>query len=93
MTKKKVIIILLIIALALPLGITFSKYAYTFINNYLMEANNFFFNSDKLSQKGITYNINNWTDYRINSIYSRTNLILIYIYHNLFYFKYYSILD
>ena len=61
MTKKKVIIILLIIALALPLGITFSKYAYTFISNYLMEANNFFFNSDKLSQKGITYNINNWS--------------------------------
>ena len=43
MTKKKVIIILLIIALALPLGITFSKYAYTFVSNYLMEANNFFF--------------------------------------------------
>ena len=61
MTKKKVIIILLIIALALPLGITFSKYAYTFVSNYLMEANNFFFNSNKLSQKGITYNINNWS--------------------------------
>lgn len=61
MTKRKVIIILLIIAIALPVGITFSKYAYTFISNYLMEANNFFFNSDKLTQKGITYNINNWS--------------------------------
>ncbi len=60
MKRRRIIIILLMIILLLPLGITFSRYVTENIKNYLMEANNFFFNSDKLVYGGITYGINNW---------------------------------
>lgn len=58
--KKKFIICLIILLLLLPIGITFSRYVIQNIKDYIMEANNFFFNSDKLVYGGITYNINNW---------------------------------
>ena len=56
MKKKKyrLLIILTIIALSLPVGITFSRYVSRFIKSYIMEANNFFFNSDKLVEDGIS---------------------------------------
>lgn len=57
--RRIVLTIMLIIAL-FPVGITFSKYIYDYVKYYIMEANNFYFNSDKLEDKGITYNINNW---------------------------------
>ncbi len=60
MKKRKIIFILLILVLIFPVGITFSKYVIENVKNYLMEANNFFFNSDKLVDGGITYGINNW---------------------------------
>lgn len=60
MKRWKIIVILLILILLLPVGITFSKYVIENIKNYIMEANNFFFNSDKLADGGITYGINNW---------------------------------
>jgi len=60
MKRTKIIIILLIIVLLLPVGITFSRYVVENVKNYLMEANHFFFNSDKLVAGGINYEINNW---------------------------------
>ena len=60
MKRKRLIIILLIIVLVLPVGITFSRYVTQIIKNYIMEANNFFFNSDKLVAGGENYGINNW---------------------------------
>ena len=57
--RRIVLTVMLIIAL-FPVGITFSKYIYDYVKYYIMEANNFYFNSDKLEDKGITYNINNW---------------------------------
>lgn len=60
MNRRKLIIILIITILLLPVGITFSKYVTENIKNYIMEANHFFFNSDKLASGGITYGINNW---------------------------------
>ena len=60
MNRRRRIIILIMIALLLPLGITFSRYVIENVKNYLMEANNFFFSSDKLVEGGITYGINNW---------------------------------
>ena len=60
MKRKRLIIILLIIVLVLPVGITFSRYVTQIIKNYIMEANNFFFNSDKLVDGGASYGINNW---------------------------------
>ena len=59
--KKKLLIILFVLAILLPVGITYSKYIKTVINNYILEAKNFYFNSDKLSASNPTYNINNWS--------------------------------
>ena len=60
MKRRRLILILLFIVLVLPVGITFSRYVTQIIKNYIMEANNFFFNSDKLVDGGITYGVNNW---------------------------------
>ena len=60
MKRRRLIIILVIIVLVLPVGITFSRYITQVIKNYIMEANNFFFNSDKLVAGGANYGINNW---------------------------------
>ena len=60
MKKKRLIIIILIIVLVLPVGYTFSRYVTQIVKNYIMEANNFFFNSDKLVDGGSSYGINNW---------------------------------
>ena len=60
MNRRRLIIILIIIVLILPVGITFSRYVTEVVKNYIMEANNFFFNSDKLVAGGTTYGINNW---------------------------------
>ena len=59
--KLKLVIILLGIAIILPLSITFSRYVYNFIKNYIIESNNFFFNSDKLSSNTELYRVNNWS--------------------------------
>lgn len=63
MNKKKLtIIIVAIIAVILlsPIGITFSRYVIRTVKNYILEANNFFFSSDKLVEGGTSYGINNW---------------------------------
>ena len=60
MKRRRLLFLLILIVLLLPVGIAFSKYVTTTIKNYIMEANNFFFNSDKLVQGGTTYGINNW---------------------------------
>ncbi len=60
MNRRRRVIFLVMIILLLPLSITFSRYVIESVKNYLMVANNFFFNSDKLVEGGITYGINNW---------------------------------
>ena len=59
--KIKYIIILTLIAIIIPLNITLSRYVKAFIKNYLLETNKFYFNSDKLTEDGKTYSINNWS--------------------------------
>ena len=60
MKRRRLIILLIILVLILPVGVAFSRYVTEIIKNYIMEANNFFFNSDKLVAGGTTYGINNW---------------------------------
>ena len=60
MKRRRLIIILVGLLAISPLAITFSKYVIQNVKNYIMEANHFFFNSDKLVDGGITYEINNW---------------------------------
>lgn len=57
----KIMIIIILIIVMLPISITFSKYIYDFIGNYLIKTNNFYFNSDKLDSNTINYNVNNWS--------------------------------
>ena len=59
--KLKIVIILLGIAIILPLSITFTRYVYNFVKHYIIESNNFFFNSDKLSSNTELYRVNNWS--------------------------------
>lgn len=58
--KVRILIVLLSITLVLPFGITFSKYVYDFVSDYVLGAKNFYFNSDKLTGSGTSYSINNW---------------------------------
>lgn len=60
MKKRTLIILIIVFIMFMPVGITFSRYVIKNIKNYIMQANNFFFNSDKLTQDGATYGINNW---------------------------------
>ena len=60
MKRRRLVFLFILVVLLLPVGIAFSKYVTTTIKNYIMEANNFFFNSDKLVQGGASYGINNW---------------------------------
>lgn len=58
--KKRYIVLIFLIAVTLTIGVSFSKYVTEKIKYYIMEANNFYFNSDKLVYGGKTYGINNW---------------------------------
>ena len=57
---KKPILLIFILLLLIPIGITFSKYIKKFVDYYILKSNNFFFSSDKLEEGGISYDINNW---------------------------------
>lgn len=62
--KKKIVIMaigILLIILLFPLGVTFTKYISQVFGNFLLEAKNFYFNSDKLTIDNATYQINNWS--------------------------------
>lgn len=60
--KKLLIIIMLILILVLsPVIGTLSRYVYKGIHTLILSANNFYFNSDKLSEEGSTYQVNNWS--------------------------------
>ena len=59
--KIKYILLLALIAVIIPLNITLSRYVKAFIKNYILETNKFYFNSDKLTEEGKNYSINNWS--------------------------------
>ena len=58
--RYKILIVLLLLVVILPVGITFSRYVYDFISYYILESNDFFFNSDKLGEHNIVYGVENW---------------------------------
>ncbi len=61
MKKKKLIIMIIIICMiVIPFSFTLGRYITENIRDYIMETNHFFFNSDKLKEGGITYEVNNW---------------------------------
>jgi hypothetical protein len=46
--------------IVVPFSFTLGRYIMENIRSYIMETNHFFFNSDKLKEGGITYEVNNW---------------------------------
>ena len=59
--RIKLLLIMFILLMLIPVGITFSKYVHDFIGDYLIKTSNFYFSSDKLSNPAITYRANNWS--------------------------------
>ena len=59
--KIRVLLIMFLLLILIPVGITFSKYVHDFVGDYLIKTSNFYFSSDKLSSPAITYHVNNWS--------------------------------
>jgi len=87
MKSKKTIIIFAIFFLVL-IGVvpTLGRYIGNEIKNYYLSSKNFYFNSDKLEQNGIVYQVENWSgvdsysvtfnmnSYKNNTVYSETDI-------------------
>lgn len=54
-------ILLLLLVLLFPFGVTFSRYVGDWFYQHYLEAQQFYFNSDKLTTKTPLYRINNWS--------------------------------
>lgn len=61
LNKKKLLCIYLIAFFLLPIGYTFGRYAYTEIKTYFLKTKNFYFNCDKLSERGSVIEMTNWS--------------------------------
>lgn len=58
---KRIICLYVIIFFTLPIGYTFARYAYTEIKTYFLQTRKFYFNSDKLSERGSVIEMTNWS--------------------------------
>ena len=58
--KKLSIIILVVLVILLFVSITFGRYVYNVVHNYIIESKGFYFNSSVLKLNGKSYSINNW---------------------------------
>lgn len=54
-------ILIFFLLFSLFFGYSFSRYVKEIIDNHFLEANHFYFNSDKLSDTQVNYRINNWS--------------------------------
>ena len=59
--KKKLLCLYLIVFFLLPIGYTFARYAYTEIKTYFLKTRKFYFNCDKLSERGSVIEMTNWS--------------------------------
>lgn len=59
--KKKIIIIILLFGVIIFSSSSYAKYAYLDIKDYFLATRNFYFNCDKLSTKGSTISMTNWS--------------------------------
>jgi hypothetical protein len=58
--RKLSIIILIELLLFLIISVTFGRYVYNVVHNYIIESKGFYFNSSVLKPNGKSYSINNW---------------------------------
>lgn len=61
MKIKKTIYLLLLILILCPTVVTLSRYIYNKAYDFVLMANKFYFNSDKLTVDGKEYRVNNWS--------------------------------
>jgi len=86
MKKVKIIIFLIFFLAFLSFVPTLGRYVGNEIRNYYLSSKNFYFNSDKLKQNGIVYQVENWSgvdsydvtfnmnSYKNNTVYSETDI-------------------
>lgn len=86
MKKSKLIILSVIFLFFLILVPTFGRYVGRQIKNYYLSTKNFYFNSDKLKENGIVYQVENWSgvdsynvtfnmnSYKNNTVYSNSDI-------------------
>lgn len=58
---KIIFLIVILLSLGSYLGITFGRYVFISVKNSVLSSKNFFFNSDKMSEKTSVYQLNNWS--------------------------------
>ena len=66
--KKQIIIILIILLCSLSFVIVFGRYVTNSVNDFFLRSKEFYFFSDKLSEKRDVFQVDNWSgvdDYTI----------------------------
>ena len=59
--KKKHIIILAIVLIVLTITLSYGRFIYNGLRNYYLSTKSFYFNSDKMSDFGSYYQLDNWS--------------------------------
>lgn len=81
---KQISIMLLLLIIIISLVIVFARYITNTVNNYFLRSKEFYFESDKLSEKGTILQVDNWSgvdDYLITiNLNSRKNNIEVATY-------------
>lgn len=90
--KKQIIIILIILLCSLSFVIVFGRYVTNSVNNFFLRSKEFYFYSDKLSEKRDVFQVDNWSgvdDYTIVvNMNSRKNNIQVATYDIAYDIKY-----
>ena len=90
--KKQIIIILIILLCSLSFVIVFGRYVSNSVNNFFLRSKEFYFYSDKLSEKRDVFQVDNWSgvdDYTIIvNMNSRKNNIQVASYDIAYDIKY-----
>ena len=90
--KKQIIIILIILLCSLSFVIVFGRYVTNSVNNFFLRSKEFYFYSDKLSEKKDVFQVDNWSgvdDYTIIvNMNSRKNNIQVASYDIAYDIKY-----
>ena len=90
--KKQIIIILIILLCSLSFVIVFGRYVTNSVNNFFLRSKEFYFYSDKLSEKRDVFQVDNWSgvdDYTIIvNMNSRKNNIQVATYDIAYDIKY-----
>lgn len=86
MKKYKVIILVIFFLAFIILAPTLGRYASKQIKEYYLNSKNFYFNSDKLTENGVTYQVENWSgvdsydvtfnmdSYKNNNVYATSDI-------------------